>query len=133
MGVRPTTIEVSPFLADLAEAKLVLYGRDELQMDRRAIADRCAIADFSSEDVPPFAGAPETFVEPGKQARWIFDLQIAQRIQVYRDAIEAIENEAHRRLFRVLPGSVLIPASNVTISSKGRLPRTEEAARRKEG
>lgn len=120
MGVRPTTIEVSPFLADLAEAKLVLYDRDELQMDRRAIADRCAIADFLGEDVPAFPGAPETFVEPGKHDRWIFDLQIARQIQVYRDAIEAIENEAHRRLFRVLLGSVLIPVSSVTISGKGR-------------
>jgi hypothetical protein len=120
MGVRPTTIEVNPFLADLAEAKLAVYDRDELHMDRRTIADRCTVADFLGEDLPPFPGAPETFVEPGKEMRWIFDLEIARRLQVYRNAIEAIENEAHRRLFRVLLGSVLIPVSNVTISGKGR-------------
>ncbi len=120
LGVRPTTIEVSPFLADLAEAKLVRYDRDELFMDRRAIADRCAIADLVGHDGPPFPGAPATFVEPGKQERWIFDLAIARRIQLYLDAIQEIESDVNRRLFKVLLGSVLVPVSNVTISGKGR-------------
>lgn len=121
LGVRPTTIEVNPFLSDLIEAKLTSYDISRLIADRLRLNDLMHMAELLRDPRELlFEGAPPTFVQPGHAGRWIFDLRVARRIRVLREAIEEIEDEANRRLFRVLLGSVLIPLSNVTISGKGR-------------
>lgn len=132
LGVRPTTIEVNPFLADLIETKLTIYDEDALVQDWTALQARCAVAEVIGEgEGYTFPGAPATFVEPGVGGRWIFDAAVAARIGTYLREIEAVEVESHRRLFRVLLGSVLIEASNVTISGKGRRYRSNWQARRR--
>jgi hypothetical protein len=124
LGVRPTTIEVNPFLADLIRAKLCRYNPDRLIKHRRAIAEAVKSCKPNGWRVM-IQGAPATMVEPGHSDRWIFDAAVAARILSYRCAIEACDDRDSRRLFRVLLGSVLIPLSNVVISGKGRRYRRE--------
>jgi hypothetical protein len=68
----------------------------------------------TNENLPP------TFVEPGVGGRWIFDRPVAARVAAFLDAIDQIDNERHRRLFRVLLGGILIDVSNVVVNGKGR-------------
>ena len=67
-----------------------------------------------------FRGAPATFVEPGKNGRYIFSRQVARRILAYRAAIDDLVDPTHRRLFRVILASAAVPSSNVVVSGKGR-------------
>ena len=120
LGVRPTTIEVNPFLADLIEAKLCRYDVSALIRDYRIVLDAAA----SMSPDPSMAGLPPTFVEPGMGGRWIFGRGVCARILALRNAIDAIENRAHARLMRVLLGSCLVGCSNITISGKGRRYRS---------
>jgi hypothetical protein len=138
LGIRPTTIEVNPFLQDLIEAKLSSYHLAELIRDRAALAaavevDAPDLRDgrgergVIGEGLRAFPGAPPTFEEPGRGGRWIFDRDVAHRIARYRDAIDAIQNPLNQRLFRVLLGAVVVPVSNVVISGKGRRYRAPSA------
>ncbi len=121
LGVRPTTIEVNPFLADLIEAKIGELDLDRAILDLRAVVEMATAAKPAK---PVFRGAPATFVEPGKEGRWIFSREVAERILAYRHAIEAVRDQDIRRLFRVTLASALIPVSNVTVSGKGRRYRS---------
>lgn len=125
LGIRPTTIEVNPFLADLIEAKLTRYDLPALLADYRAVVDAAA----APGPDPARAGLPPTFVEPGVGGRWIFGRAVAGRIVVLRDAIDALANPANARLLRILLGSCLIGCSNVVVSGKGRRYRSGWQAR----
>ena len=118
LGVRPTTIEVNPFLADVIEAKLTGYAPSELIDDHIRLLRRVNEIDCNPNTY--FTEAPPTLCEPGVNGRWIFDRNILTRILAYRLAIEELDNPNNRRLFRIILGSVLIGASNVVISGKGR-------------
>ena len=118
LGVKPTTIEVNPFLADLIEAKI---GTIDFRTATKCFAhvlDR-VVAGCAPER-PSFPGAPPTFVEPGRNGRYIFSRDVARRFLAYRTAIEDVPDEACQRLFRVVLASTAIPASNVVVSGKGR-------------
>jgi hypothetical protein len=122
LGVRPATIEVNPFLADLIEAKLCSY-------DVRALAgDFARVMEWSKRlKVNPsalLASAPPTFVQPGVDDRWIFDRAIAKRLLGYREAIDTLRSSENKRLFRVVLGSIAVRLSNVVISGKGRRYRS---------
>ena len=129
LGVPPTTVEVNPFLADLIEAKLCTYNPDALAKDLGSIA---RLASSVEELSPRLAHLPPTFVEPGVNMRWIFDRAIAVRIGALLDAIESVEDQSHRRLFRVLLGGVLVDVSNVVVSGKGRRYRRGWQARHRQ-
>ncbi|HEY5409280.1 MAG TPA: hypothetical protein VIJ94_01010 [Caulobacteraceae bacterium] len=122
LGIRPTTIEVNPFLADLIEAKLSRYDVTALMADYRETVDRA----WASRPDPSQAmiGAPPTFFEPGVNGRWIFSIEVASQILAFRLAIDALPDRKHARVLRVLLGSVLISCSNVVISGKGRRYRS---------
>lgn len=130
LGVQPITVEVNPFLADLIEAKLMMYDTDALTSDFGAIMKSAAKCRINPDTV--LAGLPRTFVEPGKKGRWIFDISVAVRIASLLAAIGEIQNEAHRRLFRILLASILIDVSNVVISGKGRRYRRGWQRRKRE-
>lgn len=115
LNVRPTTIEVNPYLADLIEAKLATYQVDELIEDYARVLET-----FSDIETDCFPGAADTFVEPGRAGRYIFSLNVAGRLAGLRQAILALENPAHLRLLRVLLSSIAVDVSNVVISGKGR-------------
>ena len=117
-GVKPTTIEVNPFLADLIEAKIAPIDFDLATEAFRHIVDR--VANGNEAEQPSFKGAPPTFIEPGHNGRYIFSLAVARRFLAYRAAIKLVQDVAHRRLFRVVLASTAVPASNVVVSGKGR-------------
>lgn len=128
LGVFPTTVEVNPFLADLIEAKLCRYDADALAVDLGVIArDAVNYRDRATERLDKLPG---TFVEPGVKEKWIFDLEVAQRIAELLEAIEALESSDHRRLFRVLLGGIIVDVSNVVVSGKGRRYRRGWQSRR---
>jgi hypothetical protein len=123
LGLPAKTIEVNPFVADVAEAKLVSYSPHSLIAARASLVKRLRHTGVTVDD--PFPAAPTTFVQPGVEGRWIYSRQVADRIVAYRSCIERLPDEVERRLFRVLLGSILIPLSNVVISGKGRRYRSE--------
>lgn len=114
LGVTPTAIEVNPFLADLAEAKLA-------PVDAEQVARRLAeVLSVAPSDGPPFPGAPQTFVEPGVGGRYLFSAEVAARIASLRDAILRVPEVEIRRILRVLLGSASLDVCNATVSGKGR-------------
>lgn len=127
LGVKPATIEVNPFLADLIEAKLSRYQVSALIRDLSKL--KGAIEAFKGPTGQLMRDAPATFVEPGTNGRWIFDKPIARRLLMYRQCIDELGNPLHRRLFRILLGSIAVRMSNVVISGKGRRYRSNWADR----
>lgn len=118
LGIRPTTIEVNPFLADLIEAKICRYDMDQLVKGYARVAEAA-----SGKFVDPgqlISTSPPTFVEPGVNGRYLFSVDLAARFCAYRSAIETLEDAPTRRLLRVLLGAVAVPASNALVSGKGR-------------
>ena len=116
LGVYPVAMEVNPFLADLMIAKLCGYDVDRLIHDAGVVIRR--VQTDCEARRPPLL--PETFVEPGKDERWLFDECVAHRIFQYLWAIDSLSDLSHRRLFRVLLGGRLVQLSNVVINGKGR-------------
>ena len=118
LGIKPTTIEVNPFLADLIEAKIATLDFDA------AVAAFGRVVEHVARGCAPscvlFPGAPPTFVEPGRDGRYVFSRAVARRILAYRSAIGLVDDEGCKRLFRVVLASTAIPASNVVVSGKGR-------------
>ena len=121
LGVHPVVAEVNPYLADLMEAKLTSYSSvDELSHELQCLVDATASVDTPTDVERRFSRLPRTFVEPGRNGRWIFDRPVAERVAALHVAIEALPHESHRRLFRVLLGGILVDVSNVVVSGKGR-------------
>lgn len=128
LGVRPTTIEVNPYLADLIEAKI-----SPIDVDAAAIAFGRVVEQVGRSEemtVPKFRGAPKTFVEPGVDGRFIFWRDVARRLVAYRDAINLERDAAIQRLFKVILASATVPASNIIVSGKGRRYRRGWESRR---
>lgn len=123
LGVRPSMIEVNPFLADLIEAKIARYDIDAVV---RGFTHVVELAHGKNRDPAEFlANAPPTFVEPGVNDRYLFSQDVAARFFAYRAAIEAVEDAPTRRLLRVLLGATAVPASNALVSGKGRRYRRQ--------
>lgn len=122
LGIRPTTSEVNPFLADLIEAKLHTYDPQALLRSYDALLGFAGATTVDPSEI--LLNAPPTLVAPGVKGRWIYSREVAERILAYRIAIELLEDQAHSRLFRVLLGSTLVELSNVLISGKGRRYRS---------
>ena len=118
LGVKPTSIEVNPFLADLIEAKIASLDFDAVSDAFGGIIQQ--VASRPEPNQPSFPGAPRTFVEPGVNGRYVFSRDVARRILAYRAAIDLVADDAFRRLFRVVLASATVPASNVVVSGKGR-------------
>lgn len=123
LGVRPSVIEVNPFLADLIEAKVSRYEIDNVVRGFTTVVEK---AHGKSRDPAEFlAGAPPTFVEPGVDDRYLFSRDVASRFCAYRGAIEVVDDPATRRLLGVLLGAAAVPASNALVSGKGRRYRRD--------
>ena len=96
-----------PFLADLIEAKICPLDFD-LAADAFGQVVEC-VARGCEPKRPVFPGASPTFVEPGRDGRYIFSRAVARRLLAYRIAIELVRDEGSQRLFRVVLGSTAIP------------------------
>lgn len=116
LGVEPITMEVNPYLADLIEAKLTAYDSTSLTHDFGQII-RAVRSMRSGHDL---SWLPATFVAPGVNNRWLFEYDVAQRIESYRTAIARLINPTHQMFFRAILGGFLVEVSNVLISGKGR-------------
>ncbi len=117
-GVKPITIEVNPFLADLIEAKIAPLDFDMATNAFEQVVERVASDDGPKR--PVFPHAPATFVEPGRNGRYIFSQAVARRFLAYRTAIDLVQDMASQRLLRVALASIAVSASNVVVSGKGR-------------
>ena len=118
LGIEPTTIEVNPFLADLIEAKISPLDFDIATDAFMQVLD--CVASEGGPEQPVFPGAPATFVEPGRNGRYIFSQGVARRFLAYRAAINFVDDDACKRLFRVVLASISVSSSNVVVSGKGR-------------
>lgn len=118
LGISPTTIEVNPYLADLIEAKIAPLDVDAAAAAFGRVVER--VAHSESLVLPKLPGAPETFIEPGVNGRFIFWHEVARRMLAYRQAIEDESDPAIQRLFRVILASAAVAASNIVVSGKGR-------------
>ena len=116
LGIRPLTIELNPYLADLIEAKLATYDVESLIQDFKTVVE----GEVEFDGCDPFPGAPRTFVEPGVGDRYLFGAETATRLASLRDRIANIPCETNHRLLRVLLGAIALPVSNVVVSGKGR-------------
>lgn len=116
LGITPHAIEVSPFLADLVEAKLTV-------VDTELVARRCGEVIGTSKKIDPlayYADAPATFVEPGVNGRHLFQRDVAERLASLLGAILDIPELPIRRLLRVLLGTAALEVCNAVVSGKGR-------------
>jgi DNA modification methylase len=122
IGIESFAIEVNPFLADLAEAKLThIVGWKLLQ----AYSDVVKNVSFTSPNVRVLLQhAPPSLCEPGNRGRFVFSYSVLKRILALRLSIERLPDPHIRRLLRVLLGSILVPLSNVVINGKGRRYRS---------
>ncbi len=118
LGVRPTVIEVNPYLADLIEAKLARYDINAVRDSYVWLIDH--VSATKSFGPPYFPGAAKTFVEPGVGGRYLFSTGTARRIAIYKQIISQLPDPDIRRLFLVILGSVVVAVSNVVVSGKGR-------------
>ena len=116
LGVRPTTVEVNPYLADLIEAKLCGYDAERLAQDLGTVLRQAARMD----PTPLLQALPATFVAPGTGERWVFNKGVAERILCLRLAAEQLAARTHARLFKVLLGGILVELSNTVVNGKGR-------------
>lgn len=130
LGVNPTTIEINPYLADLIEAKLQSYDADALSKDFGTILARSRVAKPASEWR---SCLPGTFIQPGHKDRWIFSKSAADEILRIRAAICMLKSEPHKRFFTIQLGGVLVTASNVRMSGKGRRYRSNWIDRESSG
>ncbi len=118
LGIRPTIIEINPFLADLVEAKLATYVPSKVRGAYLEVV-RCTPT-LSVEPKSMLAAGPATFLKQKGSERWVFPDDVIHRVLQYREAISQLQNPSHRRLFRVLLGSILVDVSNVLVNGKGR-------------
>lgn len=120
LGVLPYAIELSPFLADLTDAKLASYDIAKLVDITSGITasyksrSRGHAKEIFGNDVP------RTFFAPGVNGRYLFSKALAERLAQLRIRIQRVQDSKIRRLLRVLLASVAIEVSNATVSGKGR-------------
>jgi hypothetical protein len=127
LGVLPITIEVNPFLADLIRAKLEIYDFEILPtMLRRLFSKHKS----SRTKQRAFREAPETFVEPGRDGRYIFSRVVANRLAELRARIDQLRDARCQRLLRVMLASSAVALSNVVVSGKGRRYRQNWSERK---
>lgn len=118
LGIDATTVEVNPFLADAIEAKLARYDADEVVKELAEIRRRSRRCSVDPHEY--FHSVPKTFLEPGVQERWIYNISIAAKLASILSVIDSIADIAVQRLFRVIIGGMLADVSNVIVSGKGR-------------
>lgn len=123
LGIPSILIEVNPFLADVIQTKLADYSTFDLPLEaKRVLKSSLKLV----VDIDSLRGRlPPTFVEPGKNNRWIFNRDIAIAIEQLRLAIGKVSEPIVRRMFNVALGSVLVESSNVRIDGKARRYRTK--------
>lgn len=128
LGVQPVTIEVNPFLADLIAAKLASYRVSALLTALSRVTRNASRSRTRGSSI--IRMLPDSFIEPGVNDRWLFDLPVAAEVFRLRQAIEEESDPIVVRLLRVLLGGLIVGFSNAVVSGKGRRYRTNWQERR---
>lgn len=127
LGLASEVIEVNPFLADLAEAKLSNINPSIFRREYENLISSLVITE-ADERLP--VGMPLSFSPPGIKGRYVFSKDtFATARAINRNAKNLLPE--HERLLKVLLGSVLVENSNVTINGKGRRYRKNWESRKK--
>ncbi|MEF8758744.1 MAG: DNA methyltransferase [Candidatus Accumulibacter sp. UW25] len=129
LGIGSVGVEVNPFLVDLIEAKLSPLPAAEFCLNYEKLISSLDI-DIEDEVLSP--GMPLTLVEPGKNGRFVFNLDVYRTARAILRKSQKLEPQ-QARLLRVLLGSVLVTNSNVTINGKGRRYRSNWQERKRSG
>jgi hypothetical protein len=116
LGLRSTTIEVNPFLADLIQAKTTPISASSFCAKYEHLISSLVLRDIDKR-VP--TGMPLTLAEPGVKGRFVFSKDVYQTVRAIARRSRYLDDD-QARLLRVLLGSVLVGNSNVTINGKGR-------------
>ena len=121
IGVDSISIELNPFIADVAKAKVTPVSPLKL-----ASAAEQIIREVSGESLkaPVTPVVPATFREPGVDGKWIFSADTFDVCILLNQKINEVSNRKVARLLRVLLGSVLVKSSNVVVNGKGRRYRS---------
>lgn len=117
LALDATTVEVNPFLADVIRAKVSPLTAEKL---RSAAANFQAMLPNTPSNLAKLSHCPPTFVEAQDKERWIFPLEVAERLSQYLTCIETIDDADVQRFFRVALGAILVDCSNVYVNGKGR-------------
>jgi len=128
MGIESVSIEVNPFLVDLIAAKVANYDVRELLNALPRVARRAQVSDKRVDSF--FSTLPQTFIEPGRFGRWLFDAEVAYEIAKICHSINREKDAIVRRLLTVLLAGNLIEFSNAIVSGKGRRYRRGWETRR---
>lgn len=129
LGIQSIGVEVNPFLADLVKSKLISVPVAEFCRNYDSLISNLKL-ELVDEELA--IGMPLTFVEPGKNSRYIFNADIYSTARaILRESKKLDVDQA--RLLRVLLGSVLVENSNVVINGKGRRYRRNWQSRKKSG
>lgn len=131
LGIRPTTIEVNPFLGDLIEAKLTSYCSRSLESDYFKVLESSAKLRPSLTRL--LEEMPVTFIEPGLKDRWLFSKAVAKKIFALREAIKNVDSPKNQLLLNVVLGSKLVELSNAVVNGKGRRYRMGWESRQRTG
>jgi hypothetical protein len=118
LGIESTTVEVNPFFADVIRAKVSRYNTDALVKDLARVRRRSR--NLSVDPKHYFSNTPKTFLEPGVNDRWIFNIEVAERLAALLTAIHELEEPDHERFFKVILGGIVADVSNAFTSGKGR-------------
>jgi len=125
LGIHPITIEVNPFLADLIEAKLRKYDVPRLSADVTKMINAVSRLRFEPAATPgTVRWLPPTFIEPGKNGRWLFSKTLFDFLERVLGAAALFEEKASTDFIRVIIGGTLVHLSNVRVSGKGRRYRS---------
>lgn len=125
LGVNSVGVEVNPFMADLARAKVTAVSPSTLLAAHRKVTDGLV---FTQEDLCVPQGMPSTMCEPGVKGRYLFPRDVYGTIRALVRRIELLPPD-EARLLRILLGSILVQNSNVIVNGKGRRYRKNWAAR----
>lgn len=117
LGIKATTIEVNPFLADVIRAKTSNIAAETLIEAAKSFRRKLS---RTKADLAALDHLPPTFVESQDKNRWIFSEAFALRLSQYLKCIQQIVEPDVQRFFKVVLGAVLVECSNVYINGKGR-------------
>ena len=119
LGVESQSYEVNPFLTDLGKSKVETYDLEALHSAWSKLIINMSYQASAQVDRKE-VWLPPTFVQPGKNEKWLFSQSVAEAVFQLREAISHLTDPSAKRLFRVALGASLIENSNVIINGKGR-------------
>ncbi len=120
LGIRSTSIELNPLMADIVRAKITKISATKF---RESVLRILSDLNPEGKDFVKPTLMPPTFVEPGVNNRYIFPLDVfAISRAILRKSSFLDRDEA--RLVRVALASCLVRNSNVRVNGKGRRYRS---------